>query len=141
MVYLINRTVEKAQSIAEDVNTHFNRKCVIAMGIDEYDRIPGEDYVTIQTSSVGLYPDCGHALIEDEQFYRKVKVGVDIIYNPVTTHFMKLVQQQGKCAYNGLKMILYQGISAFELWNDCKVSQEEADIIYRKMKKELGIDE
>lgn len=141
VVYLINRTVEKAQSIAEDVNTHFNRKCVIAMGIDEYDRIPGEDYVTIQTSSVGLYPDCGHALIEDEQFYRKVKVGVDIIYNPVTTHFMKLVQQQGKCAYNGLKMLLYQGISAFELWNDCKVSQEEADIIYRKMKKELGIDE
>lgn len=141
VVYLINRTVDKARSIAEDVNTHFNRKCVIAMGIDEYDRIPGEDYLTIQTSSVGLYPDCGHALIEDEQFYRKVKVGVDIIYNPVTTHFMKLVQKQGKCAYNGLKMLLYQGISAFELWNDCKVSQEDADFIYQRMKKELGIDE
>ncbi|MDO5403215.1 MAG: shikimate dehydrogenase, partial [Eubacteriales bacterium] len=112
VIYLLNRTVAKAELIADDVNAHFNSRCVIPLAIDEYNSILGDDYITIQTSSVGLYPECNRALIEDEAFYKKVKAGVDIIYNPAKTQFMKLVEQQGKCAYNGLKMLLYQGVSA-----------------------------
>ena len=141
VVYLLNRTVVKAQQIADDVNLHFNKECVVPLAIDAYDKIPGDGYVTIQTSSVGLYPNCDQAVIEDETFYKKVEVGVDIIYNPVKTKFMELVEHQGKSAYNGLKMLLYQGISAFELWNDMHVSSKEARAVYEKMKRELGINE
>ena len=141
VVYILNRTHAKAKNIADDVNTHFNRSCVIPLQIDEYNSIPGDEYVTIQTSSVGLYPDCDKAIIEDEAFYKKVKAGVDIIYNPAKTHFMKLVEKQGKCAYNGLKMLLYQGVGAFELWNNCVVSKDDIDMVYDAMKKELGINE
>lgn len=141
VVYLLNRTVVKAQQIADDVNLYFNKECVVPLAIDAYDKIPGDGYVTIQTSSVGLYPNCDQAVIEDETFYKKVEVGVDIIYNPVKTKFMELVEHQGKSAYNGLKMLLYQGISAFELWNDMHVSTQEAAVVYEKMKRELGINE
>lgn len=141
VVYLLNRTIDKAKKIADDVNSHFGAACVRAMKVTDYADIPGENYVTIQTTSVGLYPDCNQAIIEDAAFYKKVKVGVDIIYNPVKTQFMKLVEQQGKCAYNGLKMLLYQGVSAFEYWNDVKISKEDAEFVYVKMKKELGISD
>ena len=68
-------------------------------------------------------------------------VGVDIIYNPVKTKFMKLMEKQGKKSYNGLKMLLYQGVSAFELWNNIQVTKEQAQEVYECMKKELGIVE
>ena len=76
----------------------------------------------------------------NKEFYKKVKAGVDIIYNPSTTKFMELCMEAGKPAFNGLKMLLYQGVAAYELWNNTKISKEEADIVYNKMKEELGIE-
>ena len=119
-IYLLNRSVDKAQDIAHAVNTHF---------------------IVIQTTSVGLHPNDTAVVIDDEAFYKKAAVGVDIIYNPGETMFMKLIKAQGKKAYNGLKMLLYQGVSAYELWNDCKITKEEADEVYKCLKKELGINE
>ena len=140
-VYLLNRTVDKAEAIAQAVNAHFNNDKVIPMNIADYADIPGEDYVVIQTTSVGLHPNDEAVVIDDEAFYKKAAVGVDIIYNPANTKFMKLIKAQGKNAYNGLKMLLYQGVSAYELWNDCKITKEEADEVYKCLQKELGIDE
>ncbi len=140
-VTILNRTVEKAQAIAQDVNAHFQTQTVEAQPIDAYKTFTQEGYIVLQTSSVGLYPNSDKTLIEDEVFYQKAAVGVDIIYNPAETKFMKLMKQQGKPAYNGLKMLLYQGVSAFELWNDVQVTAEQAQEVYTLMKKELGINE
>lgn len=140
-VYLLNRSVDKADAIAGAVNAHFNRRAVIPMNIADYASIPGEGYLVIQTTSVGLYPHCDEVVIDDKEFYKKVAVGVDIIYNPATTKFMKLVKEAGKPAYNGLKMLLYQGVSAYELWNECSVSQKDCDKVYDELLKELGISE
>ena len=140
-IYLLNRSVDKAQDIAHAVNTHFNNEKVIPMNIADYADIPGDDYIVIQTTSVGLHPNDTAVVIDDESFYKKAAVGVDIIYNPAETMFMKLIKAQGKKAYNGLKMLLYQGVSAYELWNDCKISKKEADEVYKCLEKELGINE
>ena len=140
-IYLLNRSVDKAQDIAHAVNTHFNNEKVIPMNIADYADIPGDDYIVIQTTSVGLHPNDTAVVIDDESFYKKAAVGVDIIYNPAKTKFMKLIKAQGKKAYNGLKMLLYQGVSAYELWNDCKISKKEADEVYKCLEKELGINE
>ena len=37
---------------------------------------------------------------------------------------MKLCRRNGAKAYNGLKMLLYQGIIAYELWNDRYASED-----------------
>ena len=110
------------------------------MHIDDYKKLDGTGYIAIQTTSVGLYPDVDKTVISDEDFYEKLGVGVDIIYNPSTTRFMKLCMKAGKPAFNGLKMLLYQGVAAYELWNDTVISGEDADIVYKKMKEELGIE-
>ena len=54
---------------------------------------------------------------------------------------MKLMREHGKLAYNGLKMLLYQGVAAFEIWNNCVVSKDIADKVYISMKEALGINE
>ena len=51
-----------------------------------------------------------------------------------------MCKNAGKPACNGLKMLLYQGVAAYELWNDVSVTKEQADKVYNKMKEELGIE-
>jgi shikimate dehydrogenase len=138
-IYMLNRTKEKAYDIAKAVNDYFGKECIKPMLISEYDKLEADDYVVIQTTSVGLYPNVD-VVIDDEAFYKKVKVGVDIIYNPSETRFMKMCKNAGKPACNGLKMLLYQGVAAYELWNDVSVTKEQADKVYNKMKEELGIE-
>lgn len=140
-VYLFNRTVEKAELIAAAVNGHFKKDIVAPHNIKDYSALTGNDYIAIQTTSVGLHPNDDEAVIEAQDFYEKLAAGVDVIYNPVKTKFMRLVEAQGKPAYNGLKMLLYQGIASFELWNNITVSKEQIDIVYDRMKRELGIVE
>lgn len=67
--------------------------------------------------------------------------GFDLIYKPANTKFMSLVKEAGGQAFHGLKMLLYQGIIAYELWNDISVTEEDALIVYEKMKAETGIGE
>lgn len=139
-VYLLNRTAERAQTVAKEVNESFARQCICPMALDEYESIPGEGYLAIQCTSVGLYPHTEDVVIEADAFYDKLKGGYDLIYKPWETRFMRLVREHGGQAYNGLKMLCYQGIHAYELWNRVTVSDEDAGGILQKMKEAMGID-
>ncbi len=140
-VNILNRTVEKAEEIANAVNNNLNIDTVRAMNINDYDKIKERGYLVIQTTSVGLHPHDDDAVITDIEFYKRASAGVDIIYNPAETKFMKLMKEARKVSYNGLKMLLYQGVEAFELWNNIKVSDDAVKEVYELMKKELGIVE
>lgn len=138
-VYLLNRSLKKAQAVAGEVNEKTGKDVIIPMALSDYQRLPEQKFLAIQATSVGLYPDTAHAVIEDEAFYRKIHTGYDLIYKPSNTRFMQLVQKQGGKAYHGLKMLLYQGIIAYELWNNLSVSEEMASEVYEALKEKMGI--
>lgn len=135
-IYLLNRSINKAEELAEEVNDYFG-DIVMPMELKDYHKIPSGKYPVIQTTSVGLYPNIDNAPIEDEDFYDMVEAGVDIIFNPEETKFMRKCKEHGAKTHNGLKMLLYQGIAAFELWNDVKVSDKLAKELLSLMEKEM----
>ena len=135
-IWILNRSVEKAQALANEVNGYFGN-VVTALGLDLYKMIPEGKYPVIQTTSVGLFPDVDKTPIENEDFYEYVSAGVDIIFNPSETKFMNRCRAHGAKVYNGLKMLLYQGIAAYELWNDTKVPGEIAEELLGMMEREL----
>lgn len=140
-IILLNRTPERAWKIAEEVNGIVGRNVVSGMALEAYESLPaGEKYLVIQATSVGMHPNTDHAVIEEEAFYKKVHTGYDLIFNPLETKFMKLVKGNGGRAFHGLKMLLYQGIIAYELWTGCQVSEEEAAVIYDKMLDGMGYE-
>ena len=140
-VYILNRSIEKAIAIATEVNEVMKREGIIAMTLEDYSRLPEEKMLCIQATSVGLAPNDGDAVITDEAFYKRIHTGYDLIYRPANTRFMQLVKEQGGKAYHGLKMLLYQGVEAFELWNQVTVSEELADKVYEVMKGVMKIEE
>lgn len=137
-VYMLNRTWDKAKAVALEVNRAVGRDVIMPMLLTEYGKISEGKYLAIQGTSVGLAPDEEGVVIADEAFYDKIHTGFDLIYSPWETRFMKMTKAHGGRAYNGLKMLLYQGIIAYELWNDVCVSEMEAQKVYEKLKEHFN---
>ena len=139
-VILLNRTLEKAQAVAEEVNALTGRTAARALALQEHAFLPtGEKYLAVQATNVGMYPRTQEAVIEDPSFYEKIQVGYDLIFNPARTRFMSLVEESGGRAWNGLKMLLYQGIIAYELWTGAEVVQAQAQEAFQAMIRAMGI--
>lgn len=136
-LYILNRTLQKAEAIAAEVNGYAGRAVAEAHRLEEYTSLPAGKYLAIQATNKGMYPKTEEAVITDKGFYEKIHTAYDLIYNPFETKFMKLVKENGGRAYNGLKMLLYQGIIAYELWNDVSVSDTDAEEIYTRLKEKL----
>ena len=126
IVYLLNRSVDKAEALAAWVNSLAGRDVVKAMPLTAYASIPGDGYFAIQCTNVGMHPQADAAPIEDPEFYRKINEAFDCIYIPAETKFMRLVKEAGGRAVNGINMLLYQGVISYELWNPGVTVSEEA---------------
>lgn len=136
-IYLLNRTADKAQSIAQSMNHAFSVESVIPMALSDYQRITEENLIVFQATSIGLAPKEDQVVLEDPLFYRRIETGVDLVYNPANTKFMKLVTQHGGKAYNALKMLLYQGVIAYELWHHITVPEDMVEEIYLELKRNV----
>lgn len=139
-VYLCNRSLDRAYDVADDVNETLKRDKVIPMSLNDYRNIPEGKYLCIQATNVGMYPDVENAVSDSKDLYDKIDVAVDLIYRPAETRFMKFCRKVGvKEVHNGLKMLLFQGITAYELWNDVKVSSRLCNEIYNILKEATKI--
>ena len=144
-VYVLNRTYEKAEAVAKEVNSALDDSLgekIIPMPLENYKELLEKEkrFFAVQCTSVGLFPDVNSAPIEDAEFYKHVYAAIDVVYKPLETKFMKMVKDAGGKVFSGLKMLLYQGIDAFELWFEeegVKISKEDADIIYKSLMMEV----
>lgn len=146
-IYLLNRTLSKAEELAGAMNalaeeglwdrqdTAAEDAPVVPMLLQDYGKLTEDRLYVFQATSIGLAPDTDRAVIEDASFYRKVAVGYDLIYNPAETKFMTLVRAAGGRAYNGLKMLLYQGVLAYSYWTGIPFSrlEESCKVLYEEL--------
>lgn len=138
-VVILNRTMDKARTLTEEMNRQFGRETMKAMALEDCGKLEKEHYLVFQTTSVGMYPKVGHAPIEDTTFYKKIQTAVDIVYTPAKTRFMELVEEAGGQAVGGLDMLIYQGIIAFELWNPgVIVTEKMVDTVRQMMTERLN---
>ena len=107
------------------------------MLLSDFDKLSDKKYLAIQATNVGMYPKCQESVITDMNFFNKIHTCYDLIYNPSETLFMKLTKQAGGKAYNGLKMLIYQGIIAFELWNNVNIDSRTSKAVYEKVRESL----
>ena len=135
-IILMNRTVEKAKKVAGEVNGYAGRELVKAMANEDHGKLPQDrKYLVIQATSVGMHPHDEDVVIADEAFYERIHTGYDLIFNPPQTKFMKLVQAHGGRAFNGAKMLLYQGVIAYECWTNTQITEEQAQMVFEAMQR------
>lgn len=139
-IYLLNRDKERAGRLAAGLKAELGYDKVTVLGLDEYQQIPkltGEKYLCCQCTSIGMYPDTEHSPIEDPAFFTQIEAALDVIYRPVETKFLRMARGAGAHTNNGLKMLLYQGVRAFERWCRCEVPEEVIADTYAELSRAL----
>lgn len=127
-VYMLNRTLTRAEAVAAEVNAMAGYEFVKALTLADYKSLPQGKFLVIQATNIGMHPNIEEVVISEEDFYEKVEIAYDLIFNPGNTLFMQLAANAGAKAYNGAKMLVYQGIVSFELWNNVHISDENAKL-------------
>jgi len=137
-VYLVNRNFDKAKSLADDMNQQFGNELIVPVAVDSLDSIPKEKgaYLMFQCTSLGLKAE-DKPLIAEESFYDLAAYGYDLIYNPAVTPFLKILNEKKIPNDNGLGMLLYQGIIAYEYWTKESISDETARRVMTVLEKKL----
>ena len=143
-IYILNRTYNKAKMLSDRMNRLVKEgkidvcdTSVNLLNISDFDEIDGNNLIVFQATSRGLAPNIDDVVIDAPSFYDRIDVGVDLIYNPACTRFMKLVKEHGGRAYNALKMLLYQGVTAYELWNKIEIDDNVLEEVYIELKRKL----
>lgn len=125
-ITIFNRTQKRTEELAEFVFSKTGRKINVNFEKKHYD-------VVINTTSAGMGEN-RECAIDDFSFVDKNTAAADIIYNPPETVFLKKMREAGaKNTINGLGMLIYQGIIAYELFTGEKVSHE----IFNDIKREV----
>jgi shikimate dehydrogenase len=109
-LYLVNRTTEKAQAIAREIQQNFPSVRVFI----GYADAPVD--LVLNATSLGLQPEDALPWDESRFSLSLARSAYDMIYRPVETPFLRQARQHGCQTANGLGMLLYQGALALELW-------------------------
>jgi shikimate dehydrogenase len=119
---ILNRKQEMAWAVelASSVSSFSGRK-VKALELNEQNLkaalVPAD--VVVNATSVGMSPNDGQSPVSRE-LLRQELVVFDIVYNPVKTRLLSEAEQAGAITVNGLDMLVWQGVLAFELWTGVK---------------------
>ncbi len=129
---IANRSVEKAEKIIEDIRnsgiTETESKSgnqeteIRAISLKDLPPVTaGDTFIAIQCTSVGLSPHDEDCVIDPQSpdgkaVFDRFEGGVDLIYKPAETVFLSEIRKRGGKTMNGLAMLLYQGVIAYELF-------------------------
>jgi len=115
MITLVNRTLSRAEALAESIRRVSSRCQVRVISLSDQRAVTAamsEVQILIHSTSLGLHP-------QDPMPFpvEKIPAGLpvfDMIYG--NTSFQLSLRSQGNPVAPGWDMLLYQGCRSFELW-------------------------
>lgn len=121
-----NRTKEKAEAIREKVYEYCGFSAKTEIEQKTYD-------IIINCTSLGMGKNTGISPLSDYSVIDADTCVVDMIYNPSETELLKKASEFGAKTVNGLGMLVFQGIIAYELFTGAKVPMELADKLIKEV--------
>lgn len=105
-----------------------------------FDAIPDEHFDTlINATPVGMYPKCDACAVNEEVIARADFV-FDAIYNPKETLLIQKAKALGKTAVGGMAMLVWQAVSAHEIWDGDSYADEDVQDIINEMYERVERD-
>lgn len=116
-IYITNRTTETAKALARELS----QKCgvaaeVLPWGLELPAAAVARVDLVVQTTSLGMWPNTQDCPEFPFGALHPGQLVCDLIYTPRQTAFLQQASARGATILNGLGMLLYQGVLAFELW-------------------------
>jgi len=121
MIRLYNRTTSRAEALVSDLSKQFDTGIVEIVGTPDDLNIELCDLL-INTTSVGMNRS-DPLLINPDMLHSHMLV-YDVIYSPQRTKLLEAAEEKGAQTANGLGMLFYQGVLAFQHWADIQLSED-----------------
>ena len=110
-VSIVNRTESTARFLSESVPNS------TGYGLSSLPELLPEADIIVNTTSVGMKTDIS---LIPETFLHSDLVVMDAVYRPLQTRFLREAKDSGALTIDGVWMLLYQGVEAFEIWTGKK---------------------
>ncbi len=106
-VFLLNRTIARAQALAIEVGAHVQpRETLAATTFD----------ILINSTPYGMRGKMIDPPIEPREM--NCSLFFDLVYNPVETPLVRLARERGIAVIPGVAMFVAQGVKQFSLWTE-----------------------
>ncbi len=126
-ITILNRTQNHADELAQFIEKNCGYTMLTCREHSRYD-------VVINTTSAGMEPNIDSCPIDDFSFIDGATAVADMIYNPAQTVFLRRAKEHGaRCVVNGLGMLIYQAIVAYEIFTGIKAEPDT----FSDIKKEV----
>lgn len=113
---ITNRTLVYAKDMQEELVKYYQNEIEIyVLNSMNLLRAISEADIVVQTTSVGMAPDTDQTPMDNFITFHSGQKVMDLIYSPPQTLFMQKAKARGAQVSNGLSMLVYQGVAAFEL--------------------------
>ncbi|MBF0522629.1 MAG: shikimate dehydrogenase [Candidatus Omnitrophica bacterium] len=134
VIKIFDMDKQKAHNLVEDLSRRMDTRLIkIVNNISELD-IASADLV-INATPVGL-KESDPCLVDENLFHNNMLV-YDLIYNPAETKLLKGAVTKGAKVSNGLGMLYYQGVLAFQHWAGMEITQKVKDKMRRALEEGL----
>ncbi len=111
---IVNRTPERARSLARDLRAAFKDVSLEASGRLEQDT---RYDLLVNCTSIGTrHSETEGMLPIADDLIRAGALVYDLVYNPSETRLIEAARERGARTVGGLPMLVYQGAEAFRLW-------------------------
>ena len=113
-VLLLNRTVQRAQIIADEVKTLGVKTRACALDESTLRDVLGDTDLLDNATSVGMHPHEQESPVPDGVLLPQLAV-YDIVYNPLETRLLKMARSCGARGVDGLGMLIYTNVYAAKI--------------------------
>ncbi len=99
-----------------------NLKCPVKYV--SYEDIPEDLEILVNTTPVGMYPQCSDIPLDISNNYVNLRAVIDVIYNPLSTRLVYNAKKRGIAATGGLSMLVAQGYFASKLFTGGRLGND-----------------
>lgn len=133
-ITVLNRNVDKAQSLAGDILASDLIDDVKADSISKISSCLKDADILVNTTPLGMHPNVEGSVAASDDMHEDLVV-FDAVYNPHETLLLKEAAKAGAKPVYGIKMLLYQGAESFKIWTG---SEPPIDVMENALKQYLG---
>jgi shikimate dehydrogenase len=133
-IKIYNRTKQNVVEMVNDISSRIDTSIVEV--VNEVDDLNIEIAdILINTTPVGMKAT-DKMLIPPELFHSNLFV-YDVVYTPALTPLLSVAKQKGASTANGLGMLFYQGVLAFQHWAQCELDEKTKKIMRRALQQHV----
>jgi shikimate dehydrogenase len=134
-VLVVNRSTARGERMVADLAAKTNAPLRFQPWNGTF-AVPDDTDVLINATSIGLYPNSDAMPPVDLRAAHAGMLVCDVVFNPPETQLIKMARRRSLPVLDGLSMLVYQGVIAFELWTQ---RQAPESVMKLALRSALGL--